>query len=170
MVGVLCWSRMTSQYELVARSCTACSKAQPTLQAGMLSRYIGIDVVETKGPAGHAKKLACCPVRFMADWEAMGSTTCGCEMGGCGALTDIRLRRRLGDLQCVPMHDKGHAVRGRGENHGPTSPCCVHICTACSRADYVALKQTSSAPHKVGVFVPPSWFAKVQKLTSQEAH
>ena len=39
------------------------------------------------------------PVRFMADWEAIGSSTCGCDVGGCGALADIRLRRRLGDLR-----------------------------------------------------------------------
>ena len=48
---------------------------------------------------GWSSSITCgWPVRFMADWEAMGTTTCGCDVSGCGALADIRLRRRLGDL------------------------------------------------------------------------
>jgi hypothetical protein len=45
------------------------------------------------------RSLTCfLPVRFMAEWDAMGTTTCGCDSCGSGALDDIRLRRRRGDL------------------------------------------------------------------------
>ena len=58
-----------------------------------------------------AETPTCLPVRFMADWEAMGTTTGGWSMGGCGALADIRFRRRLGDLQASQYtsmsHDEG---------------------------------------------------------------
>ena len=41
------------------------------------------------------------PVRFMAEWDAIGTTTSGCDVCGSGALADIKLRRRRGDLRLL---------------------------------------------------------------------